>query len=242
MKRIFFLAAAFALVARGECRAYWQSNGSSLVLYDSSGTVLNEIGLGEWEEPARSEDGKEIPDVYKKHSARHGISSDRRFAWTFQTVETIKRARISKTLSRTRVLRYYGLSADEFWNDTLAEAPRGLDPIVLSEKAEIALVAENVEHWRLAAYSFTGNRIMEAVSKGEIEQMAVSPNGRYAAAKISPEKDPKYFLFMDLETKQTRELPATELPYGPLKLDDAGGARVSDRTVEPFKPKEAASQ
>ncbi|TPW19034.1 MAG: hypothetical protein FD126_3088, partial [Elusimicrobia bacterium] len=72
-----------------ETRAGWAATPSSLLLYDSSGTLISETGLGRWEE--------EGPDqTVRRRTVRGGASKSGRFAWSWENAELVRSGRSEK--------------------------------------------------------------------------------------------------------------------------------------------------
>ena len=187
-------------------REGWIKTPSSLLLFDSSGTLVNEIGLGSFEEPVSA-------DIVERRKVRAGVSADGRFAWSFDKGERLKPGKTDKPLTTTRLFIYWGTEGQELFRNELADAPAGLEPAALSANGERLLVAERApDGWIVAAYDFTGNRLVDASGHGALELEQITPNGRFALVRWHElDEDPEYALL-----------------------------RISAREARLFKPREAA--
>lgn len=215
-----------------EPRLGWTAVSSSLLLYDSSGTLAQEVGLGQWPE--------ESGGVMRRRTVRGGASGDGRFAWSFEKIEIVaapsKPGATPAAAERRRALTYLGTDGQELWRNELADVPKGLDPAAASDDGERVLVAERVpDGWTVALYDFVGNRIVEAHGTGALEVASLSPGGRYALARWHPANRAPVYAWIDAAQKARKRLPLAEPGTAPLRVDDLG--RVWAGTKLLFDPK-----
>lgn len=210
-----------------EGRAGWVKTPASLLLYDSSGTLVNEVGLGTWEEPASE-------GMVLRRIVRGGISRDGRFAWSWEKAETVKLGRVDKPTTTARLMRYLGTEGQELFRNELADAPQGLEPIVLSDNGERLLLAEHgPDAWILAAYDFTGNRLVDARAKGSIELAELTANGRFALVRWHQLDLPPEYTLLRIEDRMVSDLPGVRATGISPKLTDDGRVLVGKKVVFP---------
>lgn len=214
-----------ALPKTPSSRRGWVASPSSLLLYDSSGTLVGEVGLGRWLEDAENA-------TLRRRVVRGGASEDGRFAWSWESVESLKPGRAEKVLSSARLLRYLGTEGQELFRNELADAPAGLTPAVMSANGETVLVFERgLDEWITAAYAFTDNRLLDARGKGSIEAAYLAPEGRFGWIRWHQLDQPPIYSFLDLERGTVKEVSTGGLPRGPVVLTDDGKVSVRGKTV-----------
>ena len=201
----------------------WIKTASSLLLFDSSGTLVHEVGLGTFEEPSG-------PDTVARRAVRAGVSSDGRFAWSWEKTQFVRPGKNEKTLSMTRLFTYLGTEGQELFRNELADAPEGLPPAALSADGERVLVAERApDAWIVAAYDFTGNRLVDARGGGALELAQITPNGRFALLRWhAPDRPPEYAY---LRVKQRRAENFVPKRQAPLSLSEDGRVLCGDKVV-----------
>lgn len=193
-------------------RRGWVQGPASLVLYDSSGTLVAEIGVGSWKD--RLGAGAE-----RLHTQRAGASGC--CAWAWERVKTSPGGSAA-SVELSRRLRYLGTDGQELWQDESADAAPGVDPAALSKDGEVALVSQRAaDGWTAAAYSFTGNTLLRARGPGPPDLLLLSPGGRWGLVRWRPLDKPPRLTFLDLGARKAREAPAGTLPPD-LGIDDEG--------------------
>lgn len=218
-------AATIGLAYSG--RAGWVKTASSLLLYDSSGTLVIEVGLGSWEEPA-------VNGITERRVVRGGISKDGRFAWSWEKTEMVKTGRGDKPQTTARLLRYLGTQGQELFRNELADAPRGLEPASLSDDGERLLLAERgPDAWIVAAYDFTGTRLVDARGKGLVEIAQLTRNGRFALVRWHQLDQPPTYTLLRVEARAAALLPAIRATGTTPKLTDDGKVLVGGKVVFP---------
>lgn len=205
----------------------WSATKASLLLYDASGRVLSEIGLGEWRREAEG-------DLVERRRMRGGVSADGRFAWHWQRVDTLRVGRTEETLTSARELAYLGTAGQILWTAEAADAPPGLEPLYQSADGETALVVERRDDgWALVPHAFTGNRAEGLRGAGRLLDAGLTRNGRFAWALWGPMDGPLAYTFLDLRTGQRKDLPP---PTPPLRLaiGEDGTVRAGGKKVFSF--------
>ncbi len=206
----------------------WRAAESSLLLYDRNGELYNEIGLGEW----REELGE---NLYLRRRMLGGVSTNGRFAWHFQKLDTMRSGRVDKVVSSTRTLVYMGTSGQILWTNDLADINETAPPLIQSDDGETALVLERGEDgWTAAAYAFTGNRIMEVKASDRLEEAQLSKNGRFVLVRWSAQDLPLYYSFLDLKKKTRHDIPASDLPLGMARISEQGVVRSGKKEIYRF--------
>lgn len=207
-------------------RAGWVKTAASLLLYDSSGTLVNEIGLGTWSEPV--EGGTTL-----RRTVRGGISKDGRYAWSWEKAESIKEGRNEKPVTTARLMRYLATNGDELFRNELADAPPGLDPVAVADDGERLLVAERgLDAWILAAFHFSGLRLVDAHGKGAIELMQLSANGDFALVRWHQLDYPPEYSYLKLADRISSPVAIKGVGVQP-KLTNEGRVLVGGKVVYP---------
>lgn len=206
----------------------WAAAPASLLLLGDAGEIVNEIGLGEWIESLDQE-------FLRRRTMLGGISTDGRFAWHWQKVETIRRGSVDTVISSTTTLVYLGTAGQLLWSNGRADAPPGLSPVILDESGETAFVLERSSGGnRAAAYTFTGNEIYAIETSGRLEAAGLTRNGRYAHVLWGPIGEPLIHTFLDLKRKARIDLPAAETGPGEAAVLESGVVRSGDRVLHRF--------
>ncbi len=208
---LFTLALSTAIAVSSETApaAGWVLKPASLLLFDSSGTLVTEIGLGQW----KDESSRSV------HAARAGVSKDSRFAWAWEKSDSQGWG----APAHSRLLRYFGTDGGELWRSESADEPKGLAPALLNESGDRLLVAErSPDGWSLSAYDWTGTRLVGARAPGQLELMLLSPLGRFAVGRWKSIDLPPVYRFFDLDKRRVSDGPVDKRPNGPLRVDDAG--------------------
>lgn len=207
-------------------RAGWVKTAASLLLYDSSGTLVNEIGLGTWSEPAG--DGTTL-----RRTVRGGISKDGRYAWSWEKAESVKEGRNEKPVTTARLMRYLATNGDELFRNELADAPPGLDPVAVADDGERLLLAERgPDAWILAAFHFSGLRLVDAHGKGVIELMQLSANGDFALVRWHQLDHPPEYSYLKLADRVSGPVTIKGVGVQP-KLTNEGRVLVGGKVVYP---------
>lgn len=207
----------------------WVKAKSSLLLYDSSSTLINEVGLGNWEELGSGQ-------TAQRKSVRGGVSEDGRFAWAWERVDTVKVGRTEKPLTTARLLRYFGTEGQELFRNELADAPQGLDPVALSKDGEWLLLTERgPDAWIVAAYDFMGNRLVDAHGKGAVELAQLTPNGQFALIRWHQLDLPPEYTLLKVGDRAATGVPSLKGVGVAPKVTDDGRIVVGAKVVYPQK-------
>ena len=212
--------------------AAWVRMPTSLLLYDSSGTLVQEIGIGQWQD--------EVGGLPRRHTGRGGASKDGRFAWSWEKIEAVpppvRPGALPTPTEKPRVLTYRGTDGHELWHDYIADAPQDLEPASQSADGEIALVLERgPDGWTVAAFDLLGDRLLEAHNPGVVELAEISPQGRFACIRWHPNNQPPVYSHIDIAHKVQRFLKLTDVPPAPIRIDDDGRVFAGDKAI--FEPK-----
>lgn len=226
---VLLASAALALSARaasgGAGRGGWSATESSLLLRDSSGTLVTELALEPWEERASAE-------TALRHLSRGGISSDGRFAWSWEKAEEVRKDGRAKPRERSRLLRYWGTFGQELWSSERADTPGAFGPAAQSRSGERVLVLErSTSSWSACAYDFLGRRLFEFQGRGVPEGLRLSPSGRFGWVRWRALDEPPWYAFFDSERKKLREVPAYKLPPAPVRIEEDGGVYAGSKLV-----------
>lgn len=205
----------------------WMKRGSSLVLYDSSGTIVHEIPLGAWEDLA--------PAQVRGTRTRGGTSPDGRFAWTFQKTTTWNPPK-TKTLGTDRVLRFYGLSPRELWSETGADAPESAEALALGASGSVVALAlqRGGGEWAVAVRSYLGATLLEEKGFKGLPAVTLTPDGRYALARWTEEDKSATHTFIEVATRTRKDIPSEEFVLGPARIAEDGKVFSGKRLLHDF--------
>lgn len=201
---------AFAEPAHG-----WVKQASSLLHYDSSGTLSGEQPLGRWEEPS----GARV----LVHETRGAASRNGSFAWILEKVDG------------RAVLRFFGPSGKELWSENGASAPESGEPLVLSANGEVVLFCRRSGSALTAVVrSFVGNTLWEIGPLPALYAMELTNNGRYALLRWTEPDKAATHTFLDINAKARKDIPSGELLLGQASIDEEGVVRSGKKTIFSF--------
>ena len=238
MRRTLLLAGAFLAlgaapptlpdVPTSTSQPGWSRQGRSLLLYAPDGSLADELGLSH----------EETPSVTKE--TRGGVSPDRRAAWTLERKLHWATGRTKMTES-LRTLRVYGSSTRALWTDDAVDWPETGEPVQFSEDSTVVLITRRVgEAWRVEARNWMGGSIMQAGPFPRVHSIGLAPKGRFAQIRWSvPDKSDSH-TFLDLKTKQRKDLETAELTLGLARIGDDGVVRTGRREALRFELESAA--
>ncbi|PCI40715.1 MAG: hypothetical protein COB53_00025 [Elusimicrobia bacterium] len=207
----------------------WIQAPASLLLYAHDGSLVSEIGLGEWKEEVG-------PGLIRERIMLGGVSKSGQFAWHWQRTVTIRRGRDDEVLSSTRTFVYFGTEGQVLWKGDIVDAPDGLPPIRISDDGETMVVLERgFDGWSAAAYTFTGNRILATPEMERVERFELTRNGRYVMVLGSGIDKPLVYTFFDLRAKSKKVLQAADAPLGDATLTNDGRVLFGKDAVFRFK-------
>jgi hypothetical protein len=199
----------------------------SLLYFDAEGTLVNEIGLGRWEEPS----GARV----KAKSIDGGTSRDGSFAWTID-LRTTWNSPKTKVLDEQRTLRFFDAAGKELWGEEGADAPPGSAPLVFSDDGKTCLLAlRRPSGWFAAAKTYLGNTSWEAGPFPKLEALQLSPNGRYGLARWNDPDKSSIHSFLDLRQKVRRDVHSDRFLLGKSRIDDSGRAFSASKLVFSFE-------
>lgn len=203
----------------------WQRQGNSLLLYDESGSLVQEHGLLSTEETAGSK--------ILVHKVQGGASLNGRAAWLLDTRVGWNYGK-SKILDSRRRLDVLGANGGTLWGDNEADAPEQGDPVSLSEDGKVAAYARRdgvAGSWSVVARDWAGNTLMVVGPFPRLHSLSITPNGRYVKARWAvPDKSDTH-TFLDLKSRARRDIASSELTLGLARVDDDGVVRSGRRVV-----------
>ncbi|MBI5881660.1 MAG: hypothetical protein HZB91_00915 [Elusimicrobia bacterium] len=212
--------------AEGDGR--WSKQGSSLVLYDSSGTIVTEIPLASSEETAGP--GTRVART------TGGTSADGRFAWTLEKRTTWNSPK-TKLIKEDRLLRYHGTSGRELWTQPGADAPPHSDPASLSRSGEtVAVAIPNDGGWTVSVRTFVGTPVWETATKG-LSSIFLNPEGTYALFRWTELDKSATHSFVELATGARKDIPSDEFVLGSASVTADGKVFSGTRLLHDFKKK-----
>lgn len=209
--------------------AGWKTSEASILLFDSSGSLTKELGVGTWEKETRK-------GIIEKRTMRGGVSSNGRFAWHWEKTETYKTSPLNTLIASTRTLVYLGTNGQALWETSLADAPEGIAPLLQSDDGETFLVIETSSSgWSPSAYTYTGNKTLSLPTSLRLERLTLTKNGRYALQLWGQKDDTLTYTFFKLENGQQKEILAMETPLGYAEIDETGRIHSGKKTIYHFQ-------
>jgi hypothetical protein len=204
----------------------WMRQSASLLFFDETASLANEIPLRTDEEQAG---GRVIV-----REMLGGASANRRFGWTLER-STVWNASRTKALSSRRLLRVFGSAGKELWSSTEADLPETGEPLVFSDDGETLMVALHLDSgWIASVKNYLGSTLVEVGAVPRLQAMALTRNGRYAMVRwLVPEKSATH-TFVEVATKKRREVPSSELNLGVARITDDGKVYSGKRLVLDF--------
>lgn len=233
MTKVFFAAALALLVLAVNVLAEggWSKRGASLLLHDSTGELVSEIGL------VSSEEGSGGKLIVRE--TRGGAAKSGRFAWTLERAMTWNAAR-TKLLESKHLLKLLGSRGEELWSRPDGDAADTLDPVVFSAEGEAMLVsARGKEGWRVSAQGHLGNTIAELYPVPELEDMRLTPDGRFALVRWTILEKGSTHTFWDLKTQKRRDVPSSEMHLGRAELFEDGKVKSNGKLIVDLAAPEA---
>lgn len=207
----------------------WKKAGGSLLLHDSSGTIVAEQPLGKWEE------NRGVRAVV--HAVRGGASKDGRFAWTWDEQSAWNYAKTER-LERRGELRFFGTNGAELWSTQSAAAPPQGDPLALSDDGETVLLAlRSAEAWRVEVRSYLGTVSWELGPFPILEALSLTGGGRYAMVRWGEPDKSSTYTFLDVKRKRRHDAASAEMHLGEAKLREDGTVVSGGKTVFAFEDK-----
>lgn len=180
----------------------WVKQGSSLLYYDSSGTLSGELPLGRWEE----------------RDVRGGVSKDGNFAWTWE--------------ARKLLLRYFGPSGKELWSASNAAAPETGDPAALSADGRTVLFCrKSASGLSVVLKSFVGNTLWEAGPFPILHAVELTDNGLYALLRWTQPDEASMHTFLAVAERARKDVASAELRGGRAVLGEDGAVRSGGKVL-----------
>lgn len=194
---------------------HWEKKPSALLSFDSDGALSSEIHLGD------SDDANGA----RTKEATGGVGADGRLAWSFEKTFSWNAARTRIAATRRR-LRLFGSDGKLLWESADADVPpEGGAPLLLSRDGEVALVAERAaQGWRVVARAYIGSTLMEAGPFPELQETALTPDGRFAMARWTVPDQSAAHTFLDVVRKLRKDVPSSSFALGRARL--AGDGKV----------------
>lgn len=215
---IFLALSPAALSSQETTPRGWVRQGRSLLLYDSSGDLASELGLGVWED----------------QETRGGVSPGGRFAWLFQTKSTRNSGRGKKVIVE-RNFKLLGSTGSELWSSEEIDFPRSGNPVGFSALGETLLVAlHGKTGWSVAAKNYLGNTLFEAGPFADLESIDLTPNGRYAVARWREAEKSATHTFLDIPSRVRKDIPSEEFLLGHGHINDEGRVLLGAKTLFDF--------
>lgn len=206
--------------------AGWLRQSSSLLYYDETGALANEIGLRSDEESS----GTRV----NVHEILGGAAPNGRFAWTLDRTTTWSMDR-SRVLASRRLLRFFGTNGKMLWSTSEGDVPENGEPIVFSADGETVLAALHPDAgWIVAAKGYLGGTIMDVGPVPRLQLMTLTSNGKYAMVRwLVPDQSATH-TFLELPTKTRQDVPSAELFMGLARITEDGKVLSGKKFVFDF--------
>lgn len=206
----------------------WAVEGASLLLYDSSGSVVSEVGLGHWEET--TSERVSVLDITA------GVSPDRRFGWIMEARTAWNPPR-TRRLEDRRNFRFFGTAGAELWTSARAAKSDGAPLAAFSRDGEVLLLAvkndeaSSDKRWAVAVKSYLGNTVREIGPFPQLLGMVVAPSGRFGLVRwLDPDKSATHTV-LDLKADARRDIPSEKFILGAARLEDDGKVYSGKRLI-----------
>jgi hypothetical protein len=198
----------------------WTREGRSLLLRDARGEPSVELPLR-----AGSEDG-----VVERETLG-GASPEGRLAWTLDRTLTWTPGR-TRLLGSKRLFRLYGDSGRPLWSDDEVDLPeRGPAVLFSADGRTLLLARRGTEGWTVQARTWMGKVVATLGPFSRLEEIELTPNGRFALARWSvPDKSDTH-TFADLKTGARRDVASSDLLLGRAEIGDDGVVRSGSRVA-----------
>lgn len=220
-----------AIAALPASASHWSKQGASLVLYDSSDTIVTEIPLASSEEPSST--------GLRATLTTGGTSTDGRFAWTLEKT-TAWNASKTKALSEERLLRYLGTTGRELWSLAGADASRRSDPVAMSDTGEVAAVSVlGKDGWTVSIRNSMGGTLWETTGIRTLLSVSLTPGGRYALIRWAEPDRSATHTFVEVATGARKDAPSDEFVLGGGRVDEDGKVYAGTKLIHDFKQKAA---
>lgn len=218
-------AAAQTIPAEG-----WTKQAASLLLYDSSSTLVSEIGLGHWEEA--------VDFRINVLEMRGGVSPNRRFAWTLEK-NTVWNSSRTKKLEFKRNFRFFGNGGTELWRSGDIDVSAAEEPVSFSADGELLLVCLHLssgssQAWSAALKTYVGNTLAEWGPFPLIKGLALTPNGKYALVRSTVPDKSSTHTFIEIGTKIRKDIDSGDLLLGQARIEDDGKVKTGAKTIFDF--------
>lgn len=218
MRNLFFLgllilsrtAAAQTLSSEG-----WTKQASSLLLYDSSATLVSEIGLGHWEEA--------VDFRINVLEISGGVSPNKRFAWTLEK-NTVWNSSRTKKIESKRLFRFLGSGGVELWRSADIDVSDSEEPVAFSANGELLLACLRLSSssWSAALKTYVGNTLEEWGPFPVIKKLTLTPNGKYALIRWTVPDQSSTHTFVEIGTKTRKDIDSGDLLLGQARIEDDG--------------------
>ena len=218
MIAVLALAAALGAAQEPPRTGHWEKKPSALLFFDSDGDLAGEHHLGP------SDDGAKL--------AKGGVSKDGRFAWLFEKTTNWNVGR-TKMLGSQRRLRLLGSDGRALWESADADEPlNGGDPLLFSADGETTLDSERAARgWRVVTRSYMGIVLTEAGPFHELQEIALTPDARFAMARWTVPDQSATHTFLDLTKKTRKDVASDTFELGQARLADDGKVYSSGKVV-----------
>lgn len=208
----------------------WAKQASSLLLYDSSSTLVSEIGLGHWEEA--------VDFRINVLEISGGTSPNRRFAWTLEKNSVWNSSR-TKKLEAKRLFRFFGNGGAELWRASDLDASMSDEPVSFSANGELLLVSLHQSSgtsslWKAALKTYVGNTLDEWGPFPVIKKLALTPNGKYALIRWTVPDKSSTHTFVELGTKIRKDMDSGDLILGQARIEDDGKVFTGSKMIFDF--------
>ncbi|MBI4386238.1 MAG: hypothetical protein HY551_02550 [Elusimicrobia bacterium] len=205
--------------------AGWVTLSTSLVFYDESGTLAQEIGLSAWTEEVKE-------GTFRRQSLRGEASRDGKFAWSWEKTQISTSRRTDRPTELSRLLRFWGTDGQELWRSEKADGPGDLNPAAISIHGERIVVLERQGNaWSAVAYDFIGSRLVEAAGPAPPELLQISPRGHFAVVRWHAVDRPPVYTLLDIDSRVSRTVPISRASLAAPQVTDDGKLFLGDALV-----------
>ncbi len=207
-------------------KAHWEKRASSLLYFDKTGALSDEVGLGFSEGP---ESGS-----HKVVETRGGTSPDGRYAWEWRRRELWNSAKIRR-ISATRTLRFLGTAGKALWKIDGADTPEKGDPLTFSGDGEVLIAAVKREKgFHCLVRNPLGGTFAEAGPFPKLVSMTLTERGSYAVIRWTDPDKSATFTILEVNTLRRKDIPSSKFLLGRALVTEEGKVLSGKRLIFDF--------
>lgn len=213
-------------------KAHWEKRASSLLYFDKTGALSDEVGLGLSEGP---ESGS-----HRVVETRGGTSLDGRYAWEWHRREVWDSAK-TRRVSAARTLRFLGTAGKALWEIAGADTPEKGDPLTFSDDGEVLIAAVKREKgFYCLVRNPLGGTFAEVGPFPKLVSMSLTERGSYAVIRWTDPDKSATFTILEVNTLRRKDIPSSKFLLGQALVTEEGKVLSEKRVIFDFSAKNDA--